>query len=698
MALTYQAAVEQTITAGEQIHQIVNGTATTEVTVEDGSKVPSIRKALLDNFYFKDPIAWQVGQTESVFNQLRKFTDGSWWYAPSATASNPISMGATPVGNNNWKVYSLDAVVKLTPQLREALRRSYAEAGYNLVAGSFEAGGTLVNVNDVLLQERTGKAFSGPAGTVSAGTNPTSGGFVDVSAKLLRHSTSPSISFIFDDAWASVSTVLKPLFDTYNAKFGIAVPTASLGSPNRLTNQSLMEFSRDGYEVLNHAVSGDVMATTDKGIGGVKGELATCWDTLNILGIKATGFVTPSSTLNGVYIGAIGEFCDYAFTKDARTTPIKPTTNPKALHRFSVEGNTSATCLTAIDNLRVDGGALVFYAHDIASGDANYLKIQAILNKCATDGVPVLLPRECVSKSVSPVGNSVRAFVEGELIDNRVDNWNVTGGATYTTDANKDMTVTVTEAGSFLIQKIVNITNHADTVDLLTWSASVRNLSSNILTNSTLAIRLYSGVDGTGTQLYATQEKSAKPNSTYVRYYAEAAQAGAKSALLYIRVSVSDAGTFLVRAPVFRRGSSISQRKYVNPTLLRFTGTIPTQSIAANVGYTLVTLTNVADNNLYKVENNTFIFLRDAAVAISVSLVANGAGVANGWLGGSCALSINGETSCISPVGGGGDHIAGCASVTLGVTRGTAISVRCLATGVAFAIGSANSRYLVTEL
>ena len=186
MALTYQAAVEQTITAGEQIHQIVNGTATTEVTVEDGSKVPSIRKALLDNFYFKDPIVWQVGQTENVFNQLRKFTDGSWWYAPSATASNPISMGSTPVGDPLWKIYDFDAIGKLTPQLREALRRSYAEAGYNLVDGSFEAGGTLVNANDVLLQERTGKAFSGPAGPVAAGTTPASGGFVDRSQTILR--------------------------------------------------------------------------------------------------------------------------------------------------------------------------------------------------------------------------------------------------------------------------------------------------------------------------------------------------------------------------------------------------------------------------------------------------------------------------------------------------------------------------------
>lgn len=180
MSLTYNEAVEQTITAGEQIHQIVNGTATTEVTVEDGSKVPSIRKALLDNFYFKDPIAWQVGQTENVFNQLRQFTDGSWWYAPSATASNPISMGVTPVGDPLWKIYDFDAIGKLTPQIRESLRRSYAEAGYNVV-GTFQSGFTIINANDIGIDETTGKGFMGPAGVVDAGTDPTSGGFVDAS-------------------------------------------------------------------------------------------------------------------------------------------------------------------------------------------------------------------------------------------------------------------------------------------------------------------------------------------------------------------------------------------------------------------------------------------------------------------------------------------------------------------------------------
>lgn len=89
-------------------------------------------------------------------------------------SSTPASTGGISVGA--W-MSRFDPELRI--MVRESLLRSYAEAGYNLVDGSFEAGGALVNANDVLLQERTGKAFSGPAGVVSAGTDPTSGGFVD---------------------------------------------------------------------------------------------------------------------------------------------------------------------------------------------------------------------------------------------------------------------------------------------------------------------------------------------------------------------------------------------------------------------------------------------------------------------------------------------------------------------------------------
>lgn len=68
-------------------------------------------------------------------------------------------------------------------QVMELYRRSYAEAGYNVV-GTFQAGFTLVNANDVGIDLATGKGYTGPAGTVAAGTDPASGGVVDVSAVL----------------------------------------------------------------------------------------------------------------------------------------------------------------------------------------------------------------------------------------------------------------------------------------------------------------------------------------------------------------------------------------------------------------------------------------------------------------------------------------------------------------------------------
>ena len=117
-------------------------------------------------------------------------------------ASTPASTGGISVGA--W-ISRFDPELRI--QVRETLRRSYAEAGYNLVDGSFEAGGTLVNVNDVLLQEHTGKVFSGPAGTVAAGTDPTSGGFIDRSSELLLGTVSLSYNGI--RAYSGPSAILR---------------------------------------------------------------------------------------------------------------------------------------------------------------------------------------------------------------------------------------------------------------------------------------------------------------------------------------------------------------------------------------------------------------------------------------------------------------------------------------------------------
>ena len=94
--------------------------------------------------------------------------------AVDGNATNPNS------GGTGWARPDL--------QVMELYRRSYAEAGHNVV-GTFQAGFTYVNENDVGIDLATGKGYTGPAGHVAAGTNPASGGFTDCSNALPRVST-----------------------------------------------------------------------------------------------------------------------------------------------------------------------------------------------------------------------------------------------------------------------------------------------------------------------------------------------------------------------------------------------------------------------------------------------------------------------------------------------------------------------------
>ena len=127
------------------------------------------------------------GVLESSTDVLLNETDGKG-YAWTGAFPKVASPGTDPTLPGSGYVPRTDVVLRaeITPSITEALRRSYAGAGLTLVSGSFEEGGTLTGPMDVLLYKANGKAYSGPAGAVSAGTDPTNGGFVDKSGNLLR--------------------------------------------------------------------------------------------------------------------------------------------------------------------------------------------------------------------------------------------------------------------------------------------------------------------------------------------------------------------------------------------------------------------------------------------------------------------------------------------------------------------------------
>lgn len=90
---------------------------------------------------------------------------------------------------------------QLTAQSREALRRSYAEAGYTLVAGNFEEGGTLTSANDVMITA-SGYGYSWGGSEfphdVAEDTDPTAAGssYIHRSSNQLRSDLAPADSVV----------------------------------------------------------------------------------------------------------------------------------------------------------------------------------------------------------------------------------------------------------------------------------------------------------------------------------------------------------------------------------------------------------------------------------------------------------------------------------------------------------------------
>lgn len=147
-----------------------------------GRARPTITGIIREAFNVRTDIS---NMNETLIGQSR------WDVVPKNTS---LSLGGDNGALNKQAQALFNRTVMLKAHAREALRRTYLEAGYNLVDGSFEAGGILVNTNDVLLHEASSNAFSGPAGAVAAGTNPASGGFIDRSMEYLRSKSASGVS------------------------------------------------------------------------------------------------------------------------------------------------------------------------------------------------------------------------------------------------------------------------------------------------------------------------------------------------------------------------------------------------------------------------------------------------------------------------------------------------------------------------
>lgn len=119
--------------------------------------------------------------TEGGIGQAPTVPGGDWFNQMTNEVLNVLeAAGIEPSKTNDDQLLLAIQTISNGMIAREALRRSFESAGYNVV-GTFKTGFTIVNENDIGIDETSGKGYTGPVGQVSPNTDPNSAPFVDVS-------------------------------------------------------------------------------------------------------------------------------------------------------------------------------------------------------------------------------------------------------------------------------------------------------------------------------------------------------------------------------------------------------------------------------------------------------------------------------------------------------------------------------------
>ncbi len=123
----------------------------------------------------------------------------------------------------------------------------------------------------------------------------------------------PTFTFIDDDGHIDFYNNLKPVFDTYNVKAGVAIISDEIGKPNRMSKEHLDELFSEGYEILGHSMSLTTERLPDIPESELEYQIGGNVEHLRGLGYDVNGFVAPGGQSNVISRTIMKKYVDFHF-------------------------------------------------------------------------------------------------------------------------------------------------------------------------------------------------------------------------------------------------------------------------------------------------------------------------------------------------------------------------------------------------
>lgn len=237
-----------------------------------------------------------------------------------------------------------------------------------------------------------------------------------------RDTTKGLVTFIDDDGYEEVYTVLKPIFEAKGAKCVVAQITSGIDVNGRLSTEQLLDLQNNlGWEIASHTVNH--VRLTDVDLQTKDLELRESYNYLRQKGIQVESIVYPNGAHDAEVRKVVSKYyrCGVAGGGGANLNlPLKQfALNRVAFGSLYEEGQgTLEFYKSKVDEAKDNNGWTIFMTHATATDSTQLQYLSDTIQYCIDNDVPIVTLKEGLDRlgNIVQLGDNTENPYDGKVI------------------------------------------------------------------------------------------------------------------------------------------------------------------------------------------------------------------------------------------------------------------------------------------